>query len=46
MVDPTPDIDFGRSVFVCSKPLQVLNCASIVRHFSIDDARLHELGWD
>lgn len=36
-------IEFGRSVFVCSKPLQVLNCASIVRHFEIRDARLHVL---
>ena len=43
MADRAPDTDFGRSVFVCSKPLQVLNCASIVRHFGIDDARLHVL---
>jgi hypothetical protein len=43
VTEPTPDIDFGRSVFVCSKPLQVLNCASIVRHFGISDARLHVL---
>jgi hypothetical protein len=47
MADPTTDltdgIDFGRSVMVCSKPLQVLNCASIVRHFGIADSRLHVL---
>jgi hypothetical protein len=36
-------IDFGPSVFVCSKPLQVLNCASIVRHFGIAESRLHVL---
>lgn len=33
--------DFGRSVFVCSKPLQALHCASIVRHYAINEARLH-----
>jgi hypothetical protein len=38
-----PEIDFGRSVFVCSKPIQVLNCASIVRHFGISESRLHVL---
>ena len=43
MSDPAADLDFGRSVFVCSKPLQVLNCASIVRHFGIVDSRLHVL---
>jgi len=43
MAAPTAEIDFGRSVFVCSKPLQVLNCASIVRHFGIGDSRLHVL---
>lgn len=41
MADLTNRIDFGRSVMVCSKPLQVLNCASIVRHFGITDSRLH-----
>jgi hypothetical protein len=43
VTDPTPEIDFGRSVFLCSKPLQVLNCASIVRHFGVVDSRLHVL---
>jgi hypothetical protein len=43
VIDPAPEIDFGRSVFLCSKPLQVLNCASIVRHFGIADSRLHVL---
>ncbi len=28
-------------MFVCSKPLQVLNCASIVRSMGIADGRLH-----
>ncbi len=43
MADRAAGIDFGRSVFVCSKPLQVLNCASIVRHFGIVESRLHVL---
>lgn len=43
MADRAPSIDFGRSVFICSKPLQVLNCASIVRQFAITDTRLHVL---
>ena len=43
MDHPNPEIDFGRSVFVCSKPIQVLNCASIVRHFGIRESRLHVL---
>ena len=28
-------------MFVCSKPLQVLNCASIVRSLGIADGRLY-----
>lgn len=40
-VPATADIDFGRTVLLCSKPLQVLNCASIVRHYRIADSRLH-----
>jgi hypothetical protein len=43
MDHPHPEIDFGRSVFVCSKPLQVLNCASIVRQFALRESRLHVL---
>ncbi len=35
--------DFGRSVFVCSKPLQALHCASIARHCGIRSAALHVL---
>lgn len=30
-------IDFGRSVFVCSKPLQFMICSTIARHFEIRD---------
>jgi hypothetical protein len=33
--------DFGRSVFVCSKPLQALHCASIVRSQAIANAELY-----
>lgn len=41
MSDTASAPDFGRSVFVCSKPLQVLHCASIVRHYEIDSALLY-----
>lgn len=34
-------IQFGSSIFVCSKPIQVLNCVSIVHHYGIKDARLY-----
>ena len=30
-------IDFGRSIFVCSKPLQFMICSTIARHFAIRD---------
>lgn len=33
-------IDFGRSFFVCSKPLQFFVCASIVRHYRISHAHI------
>ncbi|MBS8267423.1 hypothetical protein DYI26_01560 [Halomonas litopenaei] len=29
---------FGRSAFICCKPLQFLTCASIVRHYRIEQA--------
>lgn len=31
------DPDFGRSVFVCSKPLQFYNCVSLIRSYGIID---------
>lgn len=35
-VNPTSIPEFGRSVFVCSKPIQILNCVSIIRRYGID----------
>lgn len=32
---------FGRSVFICSKPLQFFNCASIVRHYQLENCEMH-----
>ena len=32
--------EFGPSLFICSKPLQFLACAAIVRRFAVSKARL------
>jgi|25_taG_2_1085351.scaffolds.fasta_scaffold00480_8 hypothetical protein len=32
--------DFGNSLFVCSKPIQFLNCAAIAKHYKIKDANI------
>lgn len=33
--------DFGKSIFICSKPLQLLNCCSIIRKYNINDSEVH-----
>jgi hypothetical protein len=40
MLDHPKLMDFGPSIFICSKPLQLLHCASIVRRYKISDALL------
>lgn len=30
------NVELGRCAFVCSKPLQVLNCASLIDHYGLD----------
>lgn len=33
--------EFGKSVFICSKPLQLLNCCSIMREYDLHDTEVH-----
>lgn len=35
-VPGAPGLRFGSAVFLCSKPLQALNCLSIARHYGIE----------
>lgn len=36
----TKNIDFNESIFICSKPLQFFNCASIIKYYNIQKASI------